>query len=218
MDTNLPLTLLQFSAWATRSGEMRTRKLRSHSLRTQSWKVLPLKPGAGQYIAMHATPTARDFFLANFYPTGPFTWFFSQKNMSRVFPVLVVAKTGFCVVTQNKVGHPAHLYRQLIEVPMLSACGIQTVFLGWHFEIVNIIFWLSERNWFIPWNVKCVVSCWFLCGIFNRELWKKKKKLTTAGEVDTTENNLETVLTNKWQTMTKSTKYTSAFDKYCFVG
>ena len=66
--------------------------------------------------------------------------FFPKKNMSRVFPVLVVAKTGFCVVTQNKVGHPAHLYRQLIEVPMLSACGIQTVFLGWHFEIVNIIF------------------------------------------------------------------------------
>ena len=29
--------------------------------------VLPLKPGVGQYVAMHATLTARDFFLANFY-------------------------------------------------------------------------------------------------------------------------------------------------------
>ena len=26
--------------------------------------VLPLKPGVGQYIAIHATLTARDFFLA----------------------------------------------------------------------------------------------------------------------------------------------------------
>ena len=33
--------------------------------RTQSSKVLPLKPGVGQYTAMHATLTARDFFPAN---------------------------------------------------------------------------------------------------------------------------------------------------------
>ena len=48
------------------SGELQTHKLRSHSLWAQSSKVL-LKPGAGQHIAVHATPTARDFFLANFY-------------------------------------------------------------------------------------------------------------------------------------------------------
>ena len=52
------------------SGEMRTQKLRSHLLKTPSSNVLPLKPGAGQYIAMHATPTARDFFLANSSPSG----------------------------------------------------------------------------------------------------------------------------------------------------
>ena len=62
--------------------------------------------GVGQYIAMHATRTARDFFLANFYPSGPFTRIFSQ-NVSRVFPVLAVANTGFCVGPQNKIGHPA---------------------------------------------------------------------------------------------------------------
>ena len=33
---------------------------------SQSLKVLPLKPGVGQYIAMHATLTARDFFRADF--------------------------------------------------------------------------------------------------------------------------------------------------------
>ena len=54
-----------------RSGELRTHKLKSHLMRTQSLKVVPLKPGVGQYIAMHATLTARDFFLANFYPSCP---------------------------------------------------------------------------------------------------------------------------------------------------
>ena len=52
-------------------------KLKFHLI-TQSLKVLSLKPGVGQYIAMHATLTARDFFLANFYPSGPFTCIFSR--------------------------------------------------------------------------------------------------------------------------------------------
>ena len=60
------------------NGELRTQKLKSHLMRTQSSKVLPLKPGVGQCIAMHATRTARDFFLANFYPSGPFICIFSQ--------------------------------------------------------------------------------------------------------------------------------------------
>ena len=34
----------------------------------------------GQYIAMHATLTARNFFLANFYPSGPFTCIFSKTS------------------------------------------------------------------------------------------------------------------------------------------
>ena len=56
-----------------RSGELRMQKLKSHLVRTQSLNVLPLKPGAGRYIAIHATLTARDFSLAYFYPSGPFT-------------------------------------------------------------------------------------------------------------------------------------------------
>ena len=55
-----------------RSGELRTQKLKSHLVRTQSLNVLPLKPGVGQYIAIHATLTARDFFLAYFYTSGVF--------------------------------------------------------------------------------------------------------------------------------------------------
>ena len=44
-------------------------RLKSHLTRTQGLKVLPLKRGVGQYIAMHATLTARDFLLDNFYPS-----------------------------------------------------------------------------------------------------------------------------------------------------
>ena len=46
-----------------RSGELRTQKLKFYLMRTQSLKVPPLKPGVGQYIAMHATLTAKDFFF-----------------------------------------------------------------------------------------------------------------------------------------------------------
>ena len=68
-----------------RCGELRTQKLRSPLLRrTQGSKVVPLKPGVGQYIAMHATPAAKDCFLANFYPSGPFTCIFS-KTSSELF-------------------------------------------------------------------------------------------------------------------------------------
>ena len=41
-------------------------------------KVHPLKPGVGQYIAMHATLTARDFFFASFYTSNPFTCIFPK--------------------------------------------------------------------------------------------------------------------------------------------
>ena len=47
-----------------RSGELRMQKLKFHLLRTQSLKALTLKPGVDQYIAMHATLTSRNFFLA----------------------------------------------------------------------------------------------------------------------------------------------------------
>ena len=45
------------------SGELQIQKLRSHLLRTQSSKVLLLKPGVGQNRAMRVSSTARDFFL-----------------------------------------------------------------------------------------------------------------------------------------------------------
>ena len=76
-----------------RSGELRTQKLRSRLMRTQSLNVLPLKPGVGQYIAIHATLTARDVLLAYFYLSGPFTCIFPKPLP--IFPVLAVASTWF---------------------------------------------------------------------------------------------------------------------------
>ena len=70
-----------FVNWS-RSGELRTQKLKSPLMRTQSLKILHLKPGVGQYIATQATP--RDFFLDNFYSSGPFTCMFF-KTSSRFF-------------------------------------------------------------------------------------------------------------------------------------
>ena len=69
-------------------------------MRTQNLNVLSLKPGVGQYIGVYATLTARDFFLACFYPSGPFT-------SPDVFPVLAMANTGSYVGPQNKICHPA---------------------------------------------------------------------------------------------------------------
>ena len=68
-------------------------KLKSHLLRTPSLNILPLKPGVGQYIAIHAMLTARDFFLAYFYPSGPFICIFPKPLL--IFPVLAVANKLF---------------------------------------------------------------------------------------------------------------------------
>ena len=74
-------------------GSCERRNLKSHLVRTQRLNVFPLKPGVGQYIAIHATLTARDFFLPYFYPSGPFTCIYPKPLP--IFPVLVVANTWF---------------------------------------------------------------------------------------------------------------------------
>ena len=63
-----------------RSGELQAQKFKSHLLRIQSLKFLRLKPGVGQFIAIHAALTTRDFFLANFYPSSPFICIFFKTT------------------------------------------------------------------------------------------------------------------------------------------
>ena len=92
--------------------------LKSHLLRAQSLQVLPLKPGVGQYIAIHAMLTARDFFLAYFYPSCPFTCIFPKPLP--IFLCWLWLTHGYCVGLQNKIGHLACQ----MQVPVLSTHGI----------------------------------------------------------------------------------------------
>ena len=78
-----------------RKGELRTQKLKSHLERTHSLSILLLKPVVGQYIAIHAMLTARDFFHSClFLHFRSFHLHFFQ-NLSRYFPVLAVTNTWF---------------------------------------------------------------------------------------------------------------------------
>ena len=65
--------------------------------RTQSLNILPLKPGVGQCIAIHVTLTSTDFFLAYFYPFGPFTYIFSRTSSD--FPCVGCGCVG-CTPTE----------------------------------------------------------------------------------------------------------------------
>ena len=77
------------------SGELRTQKLKSHLVRTQSLNVLPWKPGVGQYIAIHATLTAMDLFLFCLFLHFQSIHLHFFRNLFRFFPVLAVANTWF---------------------------------------------------------------------------------------------------------------------------
>ena len=88
-----------------RSGEMRTQKSKSHLMRTQSLSVLPLKPGVGQYIAMHSMLTARDFYLFPSFRSN-YLHFFPKKTLP-IFLCWLWLTHGSCVGPQNKIGNPA---------------------------------------------------------------------------------------------------------------
>ena len=92
-------------------------KLKSHLMRTQSLNIVPLKPGVGQYIAIHATLTARDFFLAiSTLPVHSPAFFPKPLPIS---PVLAVANKWFlCRPTEEKRSP------YWMQVPVLSARGI----------------------------------------------------------------------------------------------
>ena len=89
----LPIPPLQV---VSRSGEAQTQKLRSHPLRTKGWVVLSFKCWSSQNIAVHASPTARDFF----------SWLISTfpvRIPCRVLPVLAVAYAESCVDQHNTI-------------------------------------------------------------------------------------------------------------------
>ena len=65
-----------------RSGELRTQKLKSHLVKTQSLNVLPFKPEVGQAVYSHTCYAyCQGFlFLACFYTSGPFNTIFSKAS------------------------------------------------------------------------------------------------------------------------------------------
>ena len=64
--------------WGTADAEIKV----SSAETPERLKVLPLKPGEGQNIDMRTSPTARNFFISDFYTTsGPFKkLFFPQTS------------------------------------------------------------------------------------------------------------------------------------------
>ena len=56
-------------------------KIKVPSVQKTDLKGSPLKPGEGQYIAIHATLTARDVFLAYFYSSGIRLHFFLNLSL-----------------------------------------------------------------------------------------------------------------------------------------
>ena len=62
--------------------------------------------GVPHTVVYRATLTARDFFLAYFYPSSTFTCIFS-KTSPDFFPALALANAGSCVGPQDKIGQPA---------------------------------------------------------------------------------------------------------------
>ena len=72
--------------------------------------------------------------------------------------MLAVANAGSCVGPQNKIGHPAHRYKQLMQVPVLSVCSSQTcVFVGVSSKVVDIILSFREKLMcFMKYEMCCV--------------------------------------------------------------
>ena len=105
----------------TRSGVLRTQKLKTHPLWTQISKVLTFKPGVGMYISLYATPPARNLFLTNVYPC-PFTCIFS-KTSSEFFLIVFLFfnwlwLTRFlCGPAEKKKGHLLIVTENLCRFP-----------------------------------------------------------------------------------------------------
>ena len=101
-----------------RGGVLRTQKLKTHLSRTKTSKTLPLKPGVGQNIDKHASPTAKEFSLELISTLPVHSPAFFPKSLPR-YSVLAVANAGSCVGLLNIIGHPACRSKELLQVPVL---------------------------------------------------------------------------------------------------
>ena len=91
---------VSFPQWDTAETEIRVPLWSTHNS-----TVLPLKPGVGLNVAMHASPTAMNFLLSNFFLPGPFNFIYCETYL-RFFLALSMAFAGFRVCPRNKIGRP----------------------------------------------------------------------------------------------------------------
>ena len=76
------MSSLSIPQWGAADAEIKV-----SSAENTEFKGSPYKAWSRSYIAMHATLTAMDFFLANVYPSGPFTCIFSEPSPDFFVPV-----------------------------------------------------------------------------------------------------------------------------------
>ena len=93
--------------WGTADAEIKVLSVENPGLTN----VLPLKLGVGQNIAMHASPTARNYFLVLISTFPVHSPSFSSE------PYFLTA----LVLAWNKIGHPAHSHKRFKLVPVVSA-------------------------------------------------------------------------------------------------
>ena len=90
-----------------RSGELRTQKLKSHPVRTQSLnKCSPFKAWSRSVYSHTCYAFCQGFLPCLFLPFQSIHLHFFQ-NLSQFFPVLALANTGSSVGLQTKIGQPA---------------------------------------------------------------------------------------------------------------
>ena len=97
------LALCKFPQWGATDAGINVPSAENTELKGSSFKTWSRSVYSRAFYTYSVT--ARDFFLAYFYPFGPFTCIFS-KTSAEFFMCLAVANTSSCAGPQNKIGHP----------------------------------------------------------------------------------------------------------------
>ena len=113
---------LKLSLTGPRCGVLRMQEIKDPSVKNPELKGFVFGAIAGPRIATHITPTARDFFLAYFYPPYPFTCIFFSKTTPEFFLCLLWLTP--IPVWARIIGQLVCPHRQLMQVPVLSVRGI----------------------------------------------------------------------------------------------
>ena len=93
---------------SSHSEELRTQKLKSHLVRTQSLNVLSLKPGVGHiYIQPYILRLLKGISSLLISTLPVHSPALCSKPLSRFFLCWLRLTHGSCVGPQNKIGHPA---------------------------------------------------------------------------------------------------------------